>query len=147
MADHETQPGTDLLSPQQAEAVVLLAAGNRKSDTARMVGVHRSTVHGWLHLPAFAAAVEAERERRLAELRGDPLPYLSGLRAWEDNAGRVMDTILEVALDKRHPNHFRAAELILRHLAPEAPSAGPTADEKLIQGFAESRGWEAPDGA
>jgi hypothetical protein len=45
------------LSPQQEQAVFLKVSGKTHTEIASTLGIHRSTVIEWTHLPAFAAAL------------------------------------------------------------------------------------------
>jgi hypothetical protein len=53
------------LNPRQLTALALLTSGKTISAAASMLGVHRSTLHDWTKIPAFAAELQSRR----AELR------------------------------------------------------------------------------
>src|ERR1035438_2255897 len=54
------------LSSVQIDAVSLLAAGISIVSTAKNAGVHRATVHNWLKLPEFSAALQEARRDYVA---------------------------------------------------------------------------------
>lgn len=67
------------LSPAQVQVAAALATGATITSAAESAGLHRSTVHNWLHdSPTFAAAVETAREDFAASIR-DRLRDLSAL--------------------------------------------------------------------
>jgi transposase-like protein len=56
IADETRIRRPDPLSPAQLQALELLLQGHSISQTARQLGVHRSTIHDWCHHPQFAGA-------------------------------------------------------------------------------------------
>jgi hypothetical protein len=46
---------------RKAQAIQLLTTGNSVSETARIVGVHRSTIHRWLSDPDFSRVLAERR--------------------------------------------------------------------------------------
>lgn len=51
------------LSPQQEQAMFRLAAGESATVIARSIGKTEQTLSQWKNTPAFAVALNAERER------------------------------------------------------------------------------------
>lgn len=54
-----------MITEQQSEMIDYIIAGNNKSDTAKLLGVSRQTVHTWLNLPE----VIEEKQKRLKEFK------------------------------------------------------------------------------
>lgn len=85
------------LSPQQARAVALLAQGYSITHAAADVGVHRTTIHGWLRsVASFQAALKEARKEFAEQLRDDlrdlsdaALDTLRALLAAEDTPPAV----------------------------------------------------------
>lgn len=63
----------DGLTPQQAAAVDLLAAGRNVTDTAAELGVCRQTVSGWLHGDSHFTAAYNRRRQELWAAAADRL--------------------------------------------------------------------------
>jgi len=102
------------LSPPQAAALELLAAGKNDTETANEVGVTRQTVNTWRHHdPVFIAALNARRR----ELWGDVQDRLRSL------ALRAVDT-LDGALDG--PQGVPAAVHILKAVGVYGGAGDPS---------------------
>lgn len=71
MAALSTSPEHSTLSSAQIDAVALLAAGKPIVAVAKHVGVHRATIHNWLKLPEFRAALEEARCDHLARIENN----------------------------------------------------------------------------
>ena len=54
-----------MITEQQSEMIDYLIQGNNKSDTAKLLGVSRQTVHTWSNLPE----VKAEKQKRLRDIK------------------------------------------------------------------------------
>ena len=81
------------LSPLQERAVFLKAKGQTHSAIARTLGVARNTVIGWLHLPAFAAALsELRTEAHIASREG----LLAGAQDGIHGLGEIMVVMLAI---------------------------------------------------
>jgi hypothetical protein len=79
------------LSTVQIDAVAFLAAGNSILAAAQSAGVHRATIHNWLKLPDFCAA--------LAEARSD---YADHMRTkLKEIAALALDTIRQTLTDSQ----------------------------------------------
>lgn len=95
------------LTPRQANAAALLAAGRELKITAREVGVSERSVHAWKGEPVFRAYVAGLRDEmlsqavgRLAERATQAIETMVGLLDSADEGIRlrasvaVMDTLL-----------------------------------------------------
>lgn len=106
------------LSTVQWEAIAALATGQTILAAAAQTGVHRATVHNWLKLPAFSAALDQARQDHASEISAK----------LSQAAGLAIDTIRQILTD---PNaspavKLRAALAVLdRPLFPK-PEAAPT---------------------
>jgi len=58
-----------VLSTVQLEAVAALASGHTIATAAGQTGVHRATVHNWLKIPAFSAALDQARQDHALEIQ------------------------------------------------------------------------------
>ena len=52
------------LTPPQDQVLALISAGSTISDAAQSAGVHRNTVHHWIHSPHFRQALARARETK-----------------------------------------------------------------------------------
>jgi hypothetical protein len=104
------------LSTVQLEAIAALATGQTILAAAGQTGVHRATVHNWLKLPAFSAALDQACQDHAAEISA----RLSQV------ASLAIDTIRQILTD---PNaspavKLRAAIAVLdRPLFPKSAAA------------------------
>jgi transcriptional regulator with XRE-family HTH domain len=114
------------LSPAQAAAVDLLAAGLSLTEVARRVGRRRSTVSAWANrTPVFRAAVA----QAVADLRADAARRVRALRT------AALDAIADSLRPGRPAaERLRAAELVLRTVEPvdAADAAEPTSAEEAV---------------
>jgi hypothetical protein len=86
------------LSTVQLEAIAALAAGQTILAAAEQTAVHRATVHNWLKLPAFSAALDEARQDHAAEIRAN----------LSQAAELAIDTIRQILTD---PNASPAVKL------------------------------------
>lgn len=81
------------LTPKQLRAVEAIARADTISDAATACGVHRCTLHKWLTLPEFAAALEeTQREARARAVRR--------LSAALDRAAQTVISLAETSEDE-----------------------------------------------
>lgn len=73
----------EALTPQQYQALSLLASGQRTDAVAETVGIHRTTLWRWRRDPSFVAAwnqvmaeVQDEQRRSLLDLQREALQTL-----------------------------------------------------------------------
>jgi len=112
------------LSPDQMKAVAALASGNSVLAAAQHTGVHRATIHNWLKLPDFRAALEQGRR-----------DYASHTHAkLKEIADLAIDTLRQILTDpKASPSvKLRAALAVLdRPLFPQPVTAQPEEFEQF----------------
>lgn len=119
------QNGTERLTPAQAQAVSLLAAGRGPTEVAEELGVSRTTLWEWQHRPDFEAAYNRERAEVLEALR-------DGLRGAQLAAVRVLH---EVAKTEGAPlrDRLAAARALLSAASVPEAQPGPTTTEGVEQ--------------
>jgi hypothetical protein len=123
------------LSPVQAQVVAALAQGRTITTAAADAGVHRNTIHNWLHEPAFKTAVE-DAQREYAAIPSDTM---------RDLATRALETLRNVLDDpKASPSvRLKAALAILQR--PHFPNPGwhlpertePAPEQQVVNNLAE----------
>jgi hypothetical protein len=62
-----------VLSTVQLEAIAALATGQTIA-AAQQTGVHRATLHNWLKIPVFSAALDRSRQYHALEMQANPKP-------------------------------------------------------------------------
>src|SRR5260370_8156243 len=109
------------LSPVQAQIVAALAQGRTITTAAAETGVHRNTIHNWVHEPAFKTAVE-EAQREYVATLSDTMRELSV---------RALETLRNVLDDpKASPSvRLKAALAILQR--PHYPNPGWHLPERI----------------
>jgi hypothetical protein len=123
------------LSPVQAQVVAALAQGRTITTAAAEAGIHRNTIHNWLHEPVFHAAFEEAQREYTAALS-------DGMR---DLAARAIETLRSLLDDpKASPSvRLRTALAILQR--PHFPKPGwhmpvriePPQEQQLVDSSAE----------
>jgi hypothetical protein len=96
------------VTPRQRRAIAELLQTGSPTKAAAAVGVNPKTVHAWMHLPAFVAA--------LAEAEADALACLS--RRLVDLGSKATDTLdLAMVYDPKAPGaRVTAAGVVLGNL-------------------------------
>lgn len=93
------------LSPKQARAVELIAAGRTVAEVGALIGVARQTVSGWKnHNSEFSEAVESAREDIIASTR------MAGITTH----GAILRSLGELALEGKPEDRRKAIELYYR---------------------------------
>src|SRR5690349_16779763 len=100
------------LSPRQAAAAEIIAAGGTQQDAAKQLGVARETVCRWHKHPEFTAVLNRHRSEALRE-------HAAGIHRLRNSA---LD-VVEGALDS---NDTRVALRVLDTLGMSPASCGPT---------------------
>jgi hypothetical protein len=69
-----------VLSTVQLEAIAALASGQTIAAAAQQTGVHRATLHNWLKIPVFSAALNQSRQDHAVEIQAKLSQSTDGLR-------------------------------------------------------------------
>ena len=105
------------LIPQQDHVLALISAGSTISEAAQSAGVHRNTVHNWIHSPHFRLAFARARESKALFWREES----------ERLAAAAVDTIRALMTEPSTPAGVRlkAAQFILALATtpPEQPAS------------------------
>jgi transposase-like protein len=109
IADETRIRRPDPLSPTQLQALELLLQGHSISQTARQLGVHRSTIHEWCRHPQFAGA----RERYQTDV-------LERLHSLADPSLALLERILS-SDQASESGRIRAALAVLRSVENTPP--------------------------
>src|SRR5207302_130029 len=67
----------DELEPKQLQAAAALAAGESETQTARRVGVNRTTLYRWYKQAGFVAEMNRLKQEYVCEYRGNMRELLS----------------------------------------------------------------------
>lgn len=110
IADETRIRRPDPLSPIQLQALDLLCQGHSISQTARQIGVHRSTIHDWCHHPQFAGA----RDRYQSDV-------LERLHSLADPSLALLEQILS-SEQASESGRIRAALAVLRSVEKTPPA-------------------------
>jgi hypothetical protein len=108
------------LTPQQDQVLALISAGSTISGAASSAGIHRNTVHNWMHsVPLFRTALSHAHHAKAMYWREEA----------EQLAAAALDTIRATMEDASAPPSVRlkAAQSILA-LATTPPPKPPAAD-------------------
>lgn len=92
-----------MITEQQSEMIDYLIAGNNKTDTAKLLGISRQTVHTWSNLPE----IKAEKQKRLNEIKRDAKNKI-GTKVYN-----CIDVIYDIAMkSKDMRTKFQAAKYL-----------------------------------
>src|SRR5271165_1625814 len=129
----------NLFTPSQDHVLELIAAGGSISSAAQSAGVHRNTVHNWIHSNLhFSVALTGARMAKAQFWREEA----------EQLAASAIDTIRTLITDASAPAgvRLRAAQAILT-LAMEPPPEEPLSLADLGRLAAESAAQTVPNSA
>lgn len=101
------------LTSKQLAVLEALLSGSNVSAAAKAAGVHRSTIHEWLHQPPFQAALEDARRTRTLAVK-------DALHAMADTA---LAAVRAVLTDPKAaaPTRVRAALAVLKSATTPEP--------------------------
>ena len=104
-----SSPDPQALSPQQQQAVLLLATGQSGRDTAKQVGVTPECVSHWRRIPAFRAALDTLRQEAVEHAKD----------ALRDLALEAVATLRDCLREKDAALRLRAATAVLQLMGKE----------------------------
>lgn len=118
-----TSQNLTVLTPTQAKAVELRVAGRNITDIAQASGVARETVHTWLKLPAFQAALYVSWEPHREKLQRLYAKALEGLEADLDSPLPAVRQRAQNMLFAEHARYEEAQQRSEDRQKAEAESA------------------------
>lgn len=109
-----------MITEQQSEMIDYIIAGNNKTDTAKLLGVSRQTIHTWSNLPE----VMEEKQKRLNEIKKNAKNKIA------TKIDNCIDGIYDIAMKSKDTRtRFQA----LKYLCDQfigSPSTEKPADEE-----------------
>jgi Helix-turn-helix of insertion element transposase len=114
------EPGRE---SRQMQAALALAEGKTETETARLVGVNRTTIYRWNRQAHFVADVNRLKREYLREHRAK-------MRSLVSKATKTVDACLD--LEDSNPLKLKAAMFVLSTMAPTPlEPVGPTTAEAV----------------
>ena len=112
-----------MITEQQSEMIDYLIQGNNKSDTAKLLGVSRQTVHTWSNLPE----IKAEKQKRLKDIK------TSARNRIATKVDNCIDVIYDIAIKSKDTRtRFAAAKYLCDQFIGSPSADKPIPEDEEI---------------